>query len=65
MEDSSSELGNAWASVLADLQPNQRAWLRASEPVTLHGNTAIVAVPNVIHTTCNQERGEPTITRVT
>ncbi|NYD57020.1 chromosomal replication initiator protein [Nocardioides marinisabuli] len=46
MEDSSSELGNAWASVLADLQPNQRAWLRASEPVTLHGNTAIVAVPN-------------------
>jgi chromosomal replication initiator protein len=46
VEDSSSELGNAWASVLADLQPNQRAWLRASEPVTLHGNTAIVAVPN-------------------
>ncbi|MEN8706039.1 MAG: chromosomal replication initiator protein DnaA [Nocardioides marinisabuli] len=39
-------MGNAWASVLADLQPNQRAWLRASEPVTLHGNTAIVAVPN-------------------
>ncbi len=46
MEDSSSQLGDAWASVLADLQPNQRAWLRASEPVTLHGNTAIVAVPN-------------------
>ncbi|HEY0950304.1 MAG TPA: chromosomal replication initiator protein DnaA [Nocardioides sp.] len=29
-----------------DLQPNQRAWLRASEPVTLHESTAIVAVPN-------------------
>ncbi|ANH37715.1 Chromosomal replication initiator protein DnaA [Nocardioides dokdonensis FR1436] len=46
MEDISSELANAWASVLEDLQPNQRAWLRASEPVTLHGNTAIVAVAN-------------------
>ncbi|MGZ4487093.1 MAG: DnaA ATPase domain-containing protein, partial [Nocardioides sp.] len=29
-----------------DLQPNQRAWLRASEPVTLHESTAIIAVPN-------------------
>nr|WP_235547746.1 MULTISPECIES: chromosomal replication initiator protein DnaA [unclassified Nocardioides] len=29
-----------------DLQPNQRAWLSASEPVTLHESTAIVAVPN-------------------
>ena len=32
--------------MLDDLQPNQRAWLRASEPVTLHENTAIIAVPN-------------------
>ncbi|WP_082500439.1 chromosomal replication initiator protein DnaA [Nocardioides sp. Leaf285] len=40
------ELGPAWRSVVADLQPNQRAWLNASEPVTLHGNTAIIAVPN-------------------
>ncbi|WP_439117411.1 chromosomal replication initiator protein DnaA [Nocardioides abyssi] len=29
-----------------DLQPHQRAWLTASEPVTLHESTAIVAVPN-------------------
>ncbi|MFL6003690.1 MAG: chromosomal replication initiator protein DnaA, partial [Nocardioides sp.] len=36
----------AWRGVVDDLQPNQRAWLRASEPVTLHESTAIVAVPN-------------------
>lgn len=40
------ELVAAWQRVVRDLQPNQRAWLRASEPVTLHGNTAIIAVPN-------------------
>ena len=34
------------ASIVRDLQPNQRAWLRASEPVTLHESTAIIAVPN-------------------
>ena len=27
-------------------QPNQRAWLPASEPVTLHESTAIIAVPD-------------------
>ena len=41
-----SDLGTAWRGVVADLQPNQRAWLRASEPVTLHESTAIIAVPN-------------------
>ena len=40
------DLPTAWASVIADLPPSQKAWLRASEPVTLHGTTAIVAVPN-------------------
>lgn len=40
------DLDQAWHGVVEDLQPNQRAWLRASEPVTLHENTAIVAVPN-------------------
>ena len=34
------------SGVVDDLQPNQQAWLRASEPVTLHENTAIIAVPN-------------------
>ncbi|NYD39983.1 chromosomal replication initiator protein DnaA [Nocardioides panaciterrulae] len=46
MEQSTSDLGTAWRGVVADLQPNQRAWLRASEPVTLHESTAIIAVPN-------------------
>jgi chromosomal replication initiator protein len=41
-----ADLGAAWRGVLDDLQPNQRAWLRSSEPVTLHENTAIIAVPN-------------------
>jgi chromosomal replication initiator protein len=46
VEHQSADLGTAWRSVLGDLQPNQRAWLRSSEPVTLHESTAIVAVPN-------------------
>ncbi|HWJ65812.1 MAG TPA: chromosomal replication initiator protein DnaA, partial [Nocardioides sp.] len=29
-----------------DLQAHQRAWLQSSKPVTLHGTTAIVAVPD-------------------
>ena len=40
------DLVAAWQRVVRELQPNQRAWLRASEPVTLHANTAIIAVPN-------------------
>lgn len=44
--DQPVDLAEAWHRVVDDLQPNQRAWLRASEPVTLHGNTAIIAVPN-------------------
>lgn len=46
MENGAAELANAWRSVLADLQVHQRAWLRASQPVTLHETTAIIAVPN-------------------
>ncbi|MBZ5738189.1 chromosomal replication initiator protein DnaA [Nocardioides mangrovi] len=46
MEQHTSDLDAAWRGVVDDLQPNQRAWLRASEPVTLHESTAIVAVPN-------------------
>lgn len=45
-DDLPVRLEDAWQRVVDDLQPNQRAWLRASEPVTLHGNTAIIAVPN-------------------
>jgi chromosomal replication initiator protein len=46
VEQSNADLADAWRSVVDDLQPNQRAWLRASEPVTLHESTAIIAVPN-------------------
>ena len=46
MENGAAELAKAWRSVLGDLQVHQRAWLRASQPVTLHETTAIIAVPN-------------------
>ena len=46
MDDQVADLSTAWRDVVADLQPHQRAWLRASEPVTLHESTAIIAVPN-------------------
>ena len=42
----SPDLGTAWRRVVEGLQPNQRAWLRASDPVTLHESTAVIAVPN-------------------
>ncbi len=45
-EPPATDLHAAWHEVLVDLQSYQRAWLRTSKPVTLHENTAIVAVPN-------------------
>nr|WP_238993465.1 chromosomal replication initiator protein DnaA [Nocardioides caldifontis] len=33
-----------WSQLLEDLPPNQRVWLSASQPLTLHENTVIVAV---------------------
>ena len=46
MDDQQVDLGTAWQQIVEDLQPNQRAWLRPSVPMTLHENTAIIAVPN-------------------
>jgi chromosomal replication initiator protein len=46
VEDPETDLGTVWRTIVRDLQPHQRAWLRASEPVTLHESTAIVAVQN-------------------
>ncbi len=40
------DLDQAWRDVVTDLQPHQQAWLRDSQPVTLHESTAIIAVPN-------------------
>ncbi|WP_246160718.1 chromosomal replication initiator protein DnaA [Nocardioides humilatus] len=41
-----ARLEEAWRAVIEELQAPQRAWLQASRPVTLHGTTAIVAVPD-------------------
>ena len=46
MDKDPVDLTVAWQSVVAEIHPNQSAWLRASEPVTLHESTAIIAVPN-------------------
>ena len=45
-ESAIGRLEHEWAAVVGDLQAHQRAWLQASKPVTLHGSTAIVAVPD-------------------
>ncbi len=44
--DATAQLTQAWRAVIAELQAHQRAWLQASRPVTMHGTTAIVAVPD-------------------
>ena len=38
------QLDTIWGALIEDLPPNQRAWLAASHPVTLHQSTAIIAV---------------------
>jgi chromosomal replication initiator protein len=42
--DSPVQLDTEWRKLVEDLPPNQRAWLAGSRPVTLHENTAIIAV---------------------
>jgi chromosomal replication initiator protein len=39
-----AQLDAVWRGLVDDLPPSQRAWLASSHPVTLHENTAIVAV---------------------
>ena len=41
-----ADLDRVWRTIVEDLPASHRAWLSASEPVTLHENTAIVAVPD-------------------
>jgi chromosomal replication initiator protein len=41
-----ADLRHAWTTLIDDLPASHRAWLSASQPVTLHENTAIVAVPD-------------------
>jgi chromosomal replication initiator protein len=40
------DLDSVWSSLVEDLPASHRAWLSASQPVTLHEHTAIVAVPD-------------------
>jgi chromosomal replication initiator protein len=39
-----TDLGAVWRGLVDDLPPSQRAWLAASQPMTLHESTAIIAV---------------------
>ncbi len=39
-----ADLGTVWRNLVEDLPPSQRAWLAASQPMTLHESTAIIAV---------------------
>ena len=41
-----ADLTSVWTQLVEDLSPSHRAWLTSSQPVTLHENTAIVAVPD-------------------
>ncbi len=41
-----ADLFRAWTRLVDGLPASHRAWLSASQPVTLHENTAIVAVPD-------------------
>ncbi len=45
-DSATARLEREWSAVVGDLQAHQRAWLQSSKPVTLHGTTAIVAVPD-------------------
>jgi chromosomal replication initiator protein len=40
------DLSTVWAALVEELPASHRAWLSASQPVTLHESTAIVAVPD-------------------
>ncbi len=41
-----ANLVDVWRHIVQELPASHRAWLAASQPVTLHENTAIVAVPD-------------------
>ncbi|MGH3505883.1 MAG: chromosomal replication initiator protein DnaA, partial [Nocardioidaceae bacterium] len=40
------ELTEVWNLIVDDLPPSHRAWLSASQPITLHESTVIVAAPD-------------------
>ena len=44
--EATTRLEQVWSAVIGELQTHQRAWVQYSQPVTMHGTTAIVAVPD-------------------
>jgi chromosomal replication initiator protein len=46
VEQTDPELTDAWRAVLDNIAPNQRAWLTTCDPVTVHDDLAIIAVPD-------------------
>jgi chromosomal replication initiator protein len=46
VEHTDPDLTDAWRAVLENVQPNQRAWLSHCDPVTVHDDLAIIAVPD-------------------
>jgi chromosomal replication initiator protein len=46
VEQNDPDLIDAWRAVLDNIAPNQRAWLSACDPVTVHDELAIIAVPD-------------------
>jgi chromosomal replication initiator protein len=50
VEQTDPDLTDAWRAVLDNIQPhiqpNQRAWLSTCDPVTVHDDLAIIAVPD-------------------
>jgi chromosomal replication initiator protein len=59
----SPDLDTLWAAMVDALPASQKAWLFASRPVTLHGSTAIVAVPDDFTRTQLETRLRPGLER--
>jgi chromosomal replication initiator protein len=56
-----ADLFRAWTRLVDDLPASHRAWLSAAQPVTLHENTAIVAVPDDFTRNQLETRLRPTL----
>jgi len=46
VDQTDPDLIDAWPRVLETIQPSQRAWLSSCDPVTMHDELAIIAVPD-------------------
>src|SRR3954468_20721507 len=56
-----ADLFRAWTTLIDDLPASHRAWLIASQPITLHEHTAIVAVPDDFTRNQLETRLRPTL----